>query len=186
MIVIQFTAILQKFKGKGEKSGWIFLEIPVDVIEALNPGAKTTFRVKGKIDDLKIKQTALLPIGEGIFILPTNAEMRRAIRKREGDSVTVEFERDDSPLQLSEDLMICLTDAPAASEFFNSLSKSHQNYFSKWIESAKTTETKVKRITQAVRGLAMGLGYGETIRYFKAKQLTAPPLCGPFGFRSGD
>ncbi len=167
--MIKFTAILQKFEEKGEKSGWIFLEIPVDVTETLNPGVRTTFRVKGKIDNLEIKQTALLPMGEGSFILPTNAKMRRAIRKREGATVTLEFERDDSPIALSEDLMACLNDEPTALEFFNSLPKGHQNYFSKWIDSAKTTETKVKRITQAVRGLAMGLGYGEMVRYFKGK-----------------
>ncbi len=167
--MIQFKAILQKFEEKGEKSGWTFLEIPADVTEVLNPGVRSTFRVKGKIDSLEIKQTALLPMGEGTFILPTNAEIRRAIRKREGATVTLEFERDDSPILLSDDLTTCLADDQAALDFFNSLPKSHQNYFSKWIESAKTTETKVKRITQTVRGLAMGLGYGETIRCFKGK-----------------
>ena len=165
--MIPFEAILQKFAEKGEKSGWIYLEVPTDVTDALNPGVKTTFRVKGKIDDLKIRQTALLPMGEGTFILPTNVAMRRAIRKREGATVTLELARDDSPVLLSEDFLVCLADAPKALEFFHTLPKGHQNYFSKWIESAKTTETKVKRITQAVQGLAMGLGYGEMIRYFK-------------------
>ena len=167
--MIQFTAILQKFEEKGEKSGWTFLEIPLDVTETLNPGVRTTFRVKGKIDSLEIKQIALLPMGEGTFILPTNAEMRRAIRKREGATVMLELARDDSPILLSDDLTTCLADEPTALEFFDSLPKGHQNYFSKWIESAKTQETKVKRITQAIQGLKMGLGYGEMIRYFKNK-----------------
>ncbi len=166
-MMISFEATLQKFEEKGEKSGWIFLEVPKDVTDTLNPGVRTSFRIKGKIDNLEIKQTALIPMGEGNFILPTNAEIRRAIRKHVGARVKLVFERDDSPLLLSADLMTCLADEPDALSFFNSLPKSHQNYFSKWIESAKTTETKVKRITQAVRGLAMGLGYGETIRYFR-------------------
>lgn len=165
--MLHFTAPLQKFEEKGEKSGWIFLEIPTEVTDTLNRGAWTSFRIKGKIDQLEIKQTALIPMGEGRFILPTNAAMRRAICKGEGATVTLEFERDDSPILLSDDLTTCLADEPAALDFFNSLSKSHQNYFSKWIESAKTTETKVKRITQAVRGLSLGLGYGEMMRYFK-------------------
>ncbi|GHB77422.1 YdeI/OmpD-associated family protein [Persicitalea jodogahamensis] len=165
--MISFEATLQKFEEKGEKSGWIFIAIPVNVTESLNPGIKTSFRVKGKVDDLGIIQTALIPMGDGTFILPTNAGMRRSIRKREGARVKLAFELDDSPIPVSEDLVICLEDEPAALEFFNSLPKGHQNYFSKWVESAKTSETKVKRITQAVRGLAMGLGYGETIRYFR-------------------
>ena len=165
----QFTAILQKFKEKGEKTGWIFLEIPAEVTNALNPDVRTSFRVRGKIDQLEIRQTALIPMGEGKFILPTNAEMRRAIRKHEGATVALEFERDDSPILLSEDLTTCLADEPAALEFFNSLPKSHQNYFSNWIESAKTTETRIKRIAQTIRGLAMKMNYGEMMRYFKSK-----------------
>jgi uncharacterized protein YdeI (YjbR/CyaY-like superfamily) len=63
--------------------------------------------------------------------------------------------------------MNCLADDPHALDFFNTLPRGHQNYFSNWIESAKTSETKVKRISQAVQGLAMRMGYGEMIRYFR-------------------
>ncbi|MPR32170.1 DUF1905 domain-containing protein [Salmonirosea aquatica] len=167
--MVRFTAQLQKFGEKGEKTGWIYIEIPIDVTEQLNPGVRTSFRVRGKIDDHPLRQTALIPTGEGTFILPTNADMRRAIRKQEGATATLELERDDSPLELSEDLMVCLADEPDALEHFKKLPKSHQNYFSNWIESAKTHDTKVKRITQAVWGLARGMGYGEMIRYFKKK-----------------
>lgn len=163
----RFTAILQKFGEKGEKSGWIYVEIPPVVTEEMNPGVRTSFRVKGKIDDHSIRQTALLPLGEGTFILPTNAAMRRAIRKQESATVAVELSLDTSPVELSNDLMDCLADEPQALDFFNTLPKGHQHYFSNWIESAKTTETRVKRISQAVRGLAMGMGYGEMVRYFK-------------------
>lgn len=165
--MIRFTALLQRFEEKGEKTGWTYIEIPVDVSEQLNPGVRTSFRVKGRIDNQPLKQTALIPMGEGTFILPTNAEMRRAIRKQESARVTLELETDTSPIELSKDLMDCLADDPPALAFFNTLPKGHQNYFSSWIESAKTTETRVKRISQAVRGLAMGMGYGEMIRYFK-------------------
>jgi hypothetical protein len=67
--------------------------------EVLNPGVKTSFRVKGKIDHCTIRQITLLPMGDGSFILPTNAATRKAIRKRDGASVVAEFEVDDSPVQ---------------------------------------------------------------------------------------
>ncbi len=165
--MIHFTAVLQRFEEKGEKSGWTYIEIPTDVTQRLNPGVRTSFRVKGKIDDHPLKQTALIPIGEGTFILPTNAEMRRAIRKQDGARATLEFELDTSPLELSEDLMNCLAYDPQALAFFNTLPQGHRNYYSQWIDSAKTIETRVKRISQALRGLAMSMGYGEMIRYFK-------------------
>jgi len=167
--MVRFKAVLQKFEEKGEKSGWTYIEIPLEVTHELNPGIRTSFRVKGKIDSHPLNQTALIPMGEGTFILPTNADIRRAIRKQEGATATLELALDESPLALSEDLINCLADDSEALAFFENLPKSHQNYYSKWVESAKTTETKVKRITQAVWGLAHGLGYGEMIRYFKKK-----------------
>ncbi|GAB3498608.1 hypothetical protein GCM10027341_20470 [Spirosoma knui] len=166
-----FTALLQRFGEKGEKTGWTYIDIPLDITESLKPGQKTAFRVKGTLDNHPIEQVALVPMGEGRFILAVNATMRRGIRKEEGASVQVSIDVDDSPMPLSTDLMACLEDDPRALNFFNGLTKGHQNYFSNWIESAKTVETKTKRITQAVTGLALGMGYPEMIRYFKRKQL---------------
>jgi hypothetical protein len=165
--MLTFTAILQKFDKKGEKTGWTYLEIPAHLAQELNPDTKTSYRVKGHLDEFPIKLVALLPMGDGGFIMPVNADMRKGIYKKEGASVKVAIEVDTDPLPLSADLLDCLADEPAALAFFNTLPKGHQNYYSKWIEDAKTTETKTKRITQAVKGLAMGLGYGEMIRYFK-------------------
>lgn len=168
-MMIRFTTLLKKFDEKGEKTGWIYLEVPATLAQQLNPGVRTSFRVKGTIDDYVLRQAALLPMGDGDFVFPTNADIRRALRKRDGATVRVEMELDESPIELSPDLMECLADAPEAQAFFDSLPKGHQNYYSKWIESAKTTDTKVKRITQAVQGMTMGMGYGEMIRYFKNK-----------------
>ncbi|SOD89314.1 YdeI/OmpD-associated family protein [Spirosoma fluviale] len=167
-----FTTTLQKFDEKGEKTGWTYIDIPLDVTESLKPGQKTSFRVKGSLDDYPIALVALLPMGksgeqEGGFIMPVNATMRRGIRKEAGASIRVSLAFDDSPMPLSADLLACLDDDPAALAFFQTLAKGHQVYFSNWIEEAKTIETKTKRLTQAVMGLSMGLGFGEMIRYFK-------------------
>lgn len=167
-----FTALLQRFGPKGEKTGWTYIEIPDDVSNTLRSGQKASFRVCGKLDAFAIRQVALVPMGEdqdvsSAFIMAINATMRRGLRKEAGATVRVELNYDDSPLVLSADLMACLADDPDALDFFNSLAKGHQNYFSNWIESAKTEATKAKRITQAVMGLSQGMGYGEMIRYFK-------------------
>ncbi|MBC3788162.1 YdeI/OmpD-associated family protein [Spirosoma utsteinense] len=167
-----FTAVLQRFEQKGEKTGWTYIDIPIDITQALKPGQKTSFRVKGTLDTYPIALVALIPMGTsgdatGSFIMAVKATMRRGIRKEEGATVRVTLEADDSPMPLSADLMTCLADDPTALDFFNTLAKGHQVYFSNWIESARTMETKTKRITQAVRGLSMGMGYGEMTRYFK-------------------
>ncbi len=92
-----FTALLQRFDEKGEKTGWTYIEIPIDISEALKPGQKKSFRVKGKLDNYPIEHVALVPMGDGQFIMAINATMRRGIRKEEGASVQVAIEVDDSP-----------------------------------------------------------------------------------------
>lgn len=171
-----FTALLRRFGSKGEKTGratlgWTYIEVPTDVTDALRPGQRTSFRVKGTLDDYAIKLAALIPMGEhgadGAYILPVNATMRRGIGKEAGATVRVTLDVDTDPMPPSADLMACLEDDPAALAHFNTLPKGHQNYFAKWIEDAKTPATRTKRLTQAVTGLAMGMGYGEMIRYYK-------------------
>lgn len=162
-----FTALLEKFDSEGLMTGWTYFVVPLEVSDALHPGKKTSFRVKGKLDQFPVKAVALMPMGDSRFMFVVNADMRRGIRKQAGATVQVQLAFDDDPQLESADLLTCLEDDPQALTFFNSLAKGHQNYFSKWIESAKTAETKANRIAKAVQGLSMGFGYGEMIRYFK-------------------
>ncbi|MFM7857170.1 MAG: YdeI/OmpD-associated family protein, partial [Flammeovirgaceae bacterium] len=60
-----------------------------------------------------------------------------------------------------------LKDEPAAYLHFKKLSGSHQKYFSKWIDAAKTTSTKAKRIALAVTALGQQKGYAEMIQMNK-------------------
>jgi uncharacterized protein YdeI (YjbR/CyaY-like superfamily) len=62
-----------------------------------------------------------------------------------------------------------LADESDALAFFQHLSKSHQNYFLKCIESAKAPETKANRIAKTIAGLLMQMDFGEMMRYFKSK-----------------
>jgi Domain of unknown function (DUF1905)/Bacteriocin-protection, YdeI or OmpD-Associated len=165
--MIQFTATLLKFGNKGEKTGWTYLTISAEQAAELKADTKQSFRVKGQLDNYSIQSVALLPMGDGDFIMPVNAQMRKGIRKKEGSTVEVKLEIDTAPLPLSSDFLACLEEDRKAHDFFETLSKSHQNYFSKWIESAKTAETKAKRIEQAIKGLSMQMGYGPMIRHFK-------------------
>ncbi|MDJ1481429.1 YdeI/OmpD-associated family protein [Cytophagaceae bacterium YF14B1] len=165
--MITFSAVLQKFASKGEKTGWTYVELPVEVTESLKPGMRQAFRVKGKLDNFPIKSVSLIPMGEGAFIMAINATMRQAIRKEKDAIVHIALEVDDDPLPESADLLACLEDEPKALDFFNQLTRGHQNYFYNWIESAKTPQTKADRIAKSIKGLAMGMGYGEMIRYFK-------------------
>jgi hypothetical protein len=169
---IAFSASLKQFGQQGEKTGWTYLEVSEKLAGKLQPGVKKSFRVKGSIDAFKIKQVSLLPMGDGNFIMPVNAAMRKATGKKKGDTVGLVLEHDSSPLNLSKDFIACLADDPEAQAYFNGLPKSHQQYYSKWIESAKTEPTKIKRIAIVVNGLARHMDYGAMLREQRDLNLT--------------
>ena len=164
-MVTYITTIL-KFDEHGDKTGWLYIEVPVDIAEQLNPKDKKAFRVKGKLDSYAIQGVALIPMGGGKYILPVNAAIRKGIKKNKGAMVKVQL-MPDKPYELLPELMECLGDEPKALDFFNSLPKSHKNYFSKWIESAKTEDTKDKRIAMTVDAASKKWGYAEMIRAAK-------------------
>ena len=162
--MIKFNTTLLKFDNQGEKTGWTYISIPKNIAEQLKPANKRSFRVKGKIDDHAVKSVSLLPMGEGDFIMPVNTVMRKALMKRKGDTVKLLLEVDTAELKISSALLACLEDEPEATAFFKKLPASHQQYFSKWIESAKTDATKTKRIALAINAFVRKMSYGEMIR----------------------
>jgi hypothetical protein len=164
--MLHIVTSIERFDKKGEKTGWHFLEISATQARKLKD-SKVSFRVKGTIDALTIQKTALIPMGNGDFILPLNATMRKAIGKKQGDKITLNLELDERKLILSPDLISCLKEDPAALQFFKSLPPSHQQYYSKWIESAKTSATKAKRIVISMEGFGKKQGYGEMMRAYK-------------------
>ncbi|MBC7826769.1 MAG: DUF1905 domain-containing protein [Chitinophagaceae bacterium] len=163
--MVQFSAIIKQFARQGEKTGWTYIDIPHNFAEKIKPGNKKTFRVKGKLDDYSFRGIALIPMGGGDFIMALNAEIRKNIGKRKGAKLMVILDADEKfVIKPSPEFVDCLSDEPSAVEFFKSLAKSHQGYFVKWIDSAKTESTKIRRIAQAVSALSRRQGYGEMIR----------------------
>lgn len=163
--MIQFNTIILQFGEMGEKTGWRYIEIPADIAQQLKPGNKKSFRVRGKLDNYEISGFALMPMGEGKFIMPIKQEIRKAIHKEAGAMISVSLEEDvDYKVEVPEDLQECFEFDPEAGDFFNSLARSHRDYFIKWIESAKTSETRNKRIINTVNAMLRKWDYGTMIR----------------------
>jgi hypothetical protein len=165
--MVQFTAIIKKFDRQGEKTGWTYIEIPAVVAEKLNPNNKKGFRVKGRLDDYEFSMVALLPMGAGDFIMALNAAMRKALKKEKGAMLQVKMEVDTNDIKPPVELMECLQDEPDALEYFKSLTKGHQNYFTNWINSAKTDSTKAKRIAATLTALNRKWNFGQMMRAIK-------------------
>ena len=103
-------------------------------------------------------------MGKGVFILPINQNVRRIIKKKEKDTVEIEINLDLTSFELDNDFSEYLDTEKNALNFFNTLTRSHQNYFSKWISSAKSPITKANRISETVIALSKKQNYSEMIR----------------------
>jgi hypothetical protein len=168
--MLQFTATIKQFGQMGEKTGWSYIEVPRDIAEQLKQGNKKSFTVKGKLDNYSFKAVALLPMGGGSFIMALKAEVRKKIGKRKGAMLKVQMEEDKKGYELNKEMMECLNDEPDASVAFQKMPRSHQNYFSKWVESAKTEPTKAKRIAMVITAMLKGQNYAEMIRENKGNK----------------
>jgi Domain of unknown function (DUF1905)/Bacteriocin-protection, YdeI or OmpD-Associated len=144
--------LLEKFPGKG---GWTFARIP-----EILPDKKAHFgwvKVRGTIDGFEIRKYHLMPMGNGKLFLPVKAEIRKKIKKREGDYVHVILYPDNEPLDIPEEMILCIQEEPEALEFFKSLSESEQKYYIQWIYSAKKEETKIDRLATCINRLLKGM-----------------------------
>jgi hypothetical protein len=164
MKAVSFSTSIKKFASQGEKTGWTYIDVPQKISALLAPGNKKSFRVKGKIDEYEIHNVALLPMGNGDFIMALNAAMRKGIEKQKGAMVTVTIEPDHSDLPQNKALLECLKDEPIAEAYFNSLAPSHRYYYTILIESAKSETTKSNRIALAVNTLLRKMNYSEMLR----------------------
>ncbi len=162
--MLEYATTILQFSKKGEKTGWSYIEVSAAQAQKLKPGCKVSFRVKGQLDHYSLEKVSLLPMGDGSFILPVNGKIRKFLKKGAGDRIKVSLSYDNRAPIISKDLLKCLKDDPEALQYFKGLPRSHQNYFSNWIESAKTRATKTKRIVLAVTGLNKKQGFGEMIR----------------------
>ncbi|WP_448700461.1 YdeI/OmpD-associated family protein [Mucilaginibacter sp. AW1-3] len=170
--MVDFTTIILKFGDQGEKTGWRYLDIPADIAQQLKPDNKKSFRVRGMLDAFPVKGMALMPMGDGAFIMALKADVRKAIHKEEGAMVRVVIEEDvDFKIEVPDDLQECLDEDPESLAFFMSLAKSHRDYFVKWIESAKTEPTRVKRVVNTVNAMARRMDYGQMIRALKKEKM---------------
>jgi hypothetical protein len=143
---------LERFQGKG---GWTYARIPQILQDKSKPFG--WIKVRGSIDGFEIRKCHLMPMGSGKLFLPVKAEIRKKIKKQEGDFVHVILYPDNQPIEVPEEMLLCLKDEPAALKFFNTLSESEQKFYIQWIYSARKEQTRVDRLVKTIDRLMEGL-----------------------------
>ncbi|MBK0380437.1 YdeI/OmpD-associated family protein [Mucilaginibacter segetis] len=166
--MVEFNTIILQFAEQGEKTGWTYIEIPADIAQQLKPDNKKSFRVKGYLDDFPVKGMALMPMGDGNFIMALRQEIRKGIRKNKGAMLRVRIEHDKHfKVEVPDDLQECFDFDAEAYAYYNSLAPSHQVYFIKWINSAKTAETRARRVVSTINAMSRRMDYAMMIRELK-------------------
>lgn len=173
-MMVKFTSAIHQFAEQGEKTGWTYIEVPVDIAQELKPGNKKSFRVKGKLDKYPIEGVALVPMGGGRFIMAVNAAMRKGIGKKKGAMVMVQLQIDNNLLQPTPDFMACLEDEPKAKAFFAQLKPSHRNYFIKWMAGVKSEAAVAKRMATVITALSKGQDAVAMFHNLKAEKQKDP------------
>ena len=138
---------LKKYSGKG---AWTFIMMPT--IVTLPKKKNNTVRVRGFIDDYELKDFNMWAMKEGNFIA-VKAEIRKKIKKEEGDTVKVILYLDEAQQVIPEDFLVCLREEPQLLKQFENYPEKRKKETTDWIFSAKTEDEKISRIAKTLEKL---------------------------------
>jgi len=143
--------LLRKYPGKG---GWTYTILPETVRKKKTPFG--WIQVRGFIDGFELKAYRLMPMSSGTLFLPVRAEIRKKIRKKEGDWVHVVLYVDEAPIDIPEDLLLCMQDSEDAYSNFLKCTEIEQRAFIYQVCSPKKEETRIERIVKVLQMLEKG------------------------------
>lgn len=103
-------------------------------------------KVKGKIDTYEFSNAHLMPMGNGHLGLPVKAALRKKLKKQAGDMVHIVLYKDQAPLVVPNELLLCMEYGEGILERFETYSDSEKKAFIDWIYSARTEQTGLPRL----------------------------------------
>ena len=135
--------------------GGAFVRVPAAVVAALgggDQGGKGRIAVDATFDGLPYRGS-VVSMGGGM-VIGVLKDIRTALGKAPGDTVTVTLAADTAPrtVEVADDLRAALDDAGLTGTF-SALSYSHQREYVLWIDEAKKPATRARRIAGTVERL---------------------------------
>jgi cell wall assembly regulator SMI1 len=97
-------------------------------------------------------RVTLTPAGGGRYRIQLNTALRKAAHADVGDVVSVELRLDlaSHELPVPADLRAALKEHPKARQAFAQLPAGHRRHFIAWFDSAKGTDTRIRRLGRAI------------------------------------
>ena len=128
--------------------------VPEDVVLALGKGKRPPVRVT--INGYTYRST-VAPMG-GRYLIGVSAENRAGAGVAGGETHDIALELDDAPrvVELPPDFAAALAAEPAARATFDRLSPSNQGYHVTLLASAKTEDTRQRRLEKSIAALREG------------------------------
>ncbi len=131
------------------------IEVPEHVVEALGGGGrpKVAVTVNGVVF-----RTSIARRGER-YLVGVSAERRAEAGIAAGEVLDVDIQLDTAPrvLAVPDDLAAALAQNPEAKAFWETLSYSRQQWHVIQVESAKSAETRARRVAKSIELLNSGV-----------------------------
>jgi len=132
--------------------GWVIARVPFDPKEVWPKMVR--LRVRGQINGFAFR-TSLFPDPSAGFYLLINRVMQKAAGVRLGDTADFHLEADleERAAELPDELAVLLDDEPGLRTWYGSLTEYTRREIGKWIMSAKTDASRMKRAEQMAERL---------------------------------
>lgn len=143
---------MHSFKAKMQKMGeWVVVITPIDVRKVFGTGSYV--RIKGTVDGYAFNDVALMPMRTGEHMMPIRFDIRKAIRKKIGDTVQITLEQDFEGLKIANELLEALEASEEAKKMFDAIPPSHKRMYTRHINDSKRQETRDARAVKIVLDL---------------------------------
>ena len=139
--------------AEGKSGAMASVDIPDEVVAAL--GGK---RVAVKVTANGFTFRTTTAVMNGRQMVGFNTANRKAAGLEPGVPVSITIENDDEPrvVEVPAELTKAFRTRKTAKKTWDSLSYTHQREYAEWIEGAKKTETRERRVDKAIERLDAG------------------------------